>query len=215
MRQSVAVPKRVVRAALCAGLVIATLSAASCSRADNTPALSRDSTAAPSAQSLAVLKRQAGIEPCPRTPTTVHAIDNGLPDITLGCLGGGREVDLAALRGIPTVVNLWAQWCGFCRSELPLFQRLHEQAGKRVRVIGIDFDDPEAEAAIAFAGALGMTYPQLADPDTLLKAFIGVSGLPVTLFVAADGTVAGWQIGVVDAYGQLTRLVSEKLGVSL
>jgi thiol-disulfide isomerase/thioredoxin len=215
MRQAVAGSRLVAGVFLYAALVIVMLVVAGCSKADKTPSVSSDSTAASNAQSLAALKRQAGIEPCPRTSTNVKAIDNGLPDITLGCLGGGREVRLAGLRGTPTVLNLWAQWCGFCRTEVRLFQRLHEQAGHRVQIIGIDFDDPQAGWAIAFAGELGMTYPQLADPDTLLKASVGVAGLPVTLFVAADGTIAGQQFGPIDSYDQLTRLVSDNLGVSL
>ncbi len=217
MTPAVAGSRRVSGVLLCAALAVATLTAASCSNTDEakSPAPSGDPTAASNPQDLAALKRQAGIEPCPRSSAKVDAIDDGLPDVTLSCLGGGREVDLAGLRGRPTVVNLWAQWCGPCRSEVPLFQRLHEQAGARVRVIGIDFDDPQAGEAIAFAGDLGMTYPQLADPDTLLKGSVGVPGLPVTLFVAADGTIAGRQIGPVDSYDQLTRLVSDDLGVTL
>jgi cytochrome c biogenesis protein CcmG, thiol:disulfide interchange protein DsbE len=217
MRPAVAGSRRVSGVLLCAALAVATLTAASCSNTDEakSPAPSGDPTAASNPQDLAALKRQAGIEPCPRSSPKVETIDGGLPDVTLSCLGGGREVDLAGLRGRPTVVNLWAQWCGPCRSEVPLFQRLHEQAGARVPVIGIDFDDPQAGGAIAFAGNLGMTYPQLADPDTLIKESVGVPGLPVTLFVAADGTIAGRQIGPVDSYDQLTQLVSDDLGVTL
>lgn len=217
MRPAVAGSRRVSGVLLYAALVVAALTAASCSNTDEakTPAPNGDATAASAPQDLAALKRQAGIEPCPPSSAKVEAIDDGLPDVTLSCLGGGRKVDLAGLRGRPTVVNLWAQWCGPCRSEVPLFQRLHEQAGGRVQVIGIDFDDPQAGRAIAFAGELGMTYPQLADPDTLLKGSVGVPGLPVTLFVAADGTIAGRQIGPVDSYGQLIQLVSDDLGVRL
>ena len=35
------------------------------------------------------------------------------------CLGGGREVRLAGLRGKPMMINVWAQWCGPCREEAP------------------------------------------------------------------------------------------------
>ena len=207
--------QRLVGALLCAALATAMLAVAGCSKGDQTPSISGDSTAASHAQSLPALKRQAGIEPCPPTPANVEAVDGGLPDVTLSCLGGGRQVNSAGLRGAPTVVNLWAQWCGPCRSEVRLFQRLHEQAGNRVRVIGIDFADPQAGAAIAFAASQGMTYPQLSDPDTALKASVGVPGLPVTLFVAADGTIAGRQFGPIDSFGQLIELVNDDLGVGL
>jgi cytochrome c biogenesis protein CcmG, thiol:disulfide interchange protein DsbE len=206
--------QRLVGAFMYAALAILMVAVAGCSKADQTPSISGDSTAASHTQSLPALKRQAGIEPCPRTPVNVEAVDGGLPDVTLSCLGGGRQVNVAGLRGAPTVVNLWAQWCGPCRSEVRLFQRLHEHAGKRVRVIGIDFEDQAGEA-IAFAAAQGITYPQLADPDTVLKASVGVPGLPITLFVAPDGTIAGRQIGPIASYDQLTQLLNDDLGVGL
>ena len=202
-------------ALLYAALATLMVTVAACSKAEQTPSISGDSTAASSSQGLTALKRQAEIEPCPRTSPNVEAVEGGLPDISLTCLGGGRQVNLAGLRGAPTVVNLWAQWCGPCRSEVRLFQRLHEQAGDRIRVIGIDFDDPQAGAAIAFAASQGMTYPQLTDPDTVLRASVGVPGLPITLLVAPDGTIAGRQIGPIDSFGQLTQLVNDNLGVRL
>jgi thiol-disulfide isomerase/thioredoxin len=60
-----------------------------------------------------------------------------LPDLTLPCFTGGRPVGLADLRG-PAVINLWASWCGPCRTELPAMQRLADQAGDRLRVVGVD-----------------------------------------------------------------------------
>jgi cytochrome c biogenesis protein CcmG, thiol:disulfide interchange protein DsbE len=216
MKPAVAGSRQAVGALLFAALVGTTLTAAGCSdETTKTPMFGGDAIAASNPHELAALKTRAGIEPCPRTSAKVEPIADGLPDITLSCLGGGRDVHLSGLRGSPTVVNLWAQWCGSCRSEAPLFQRLHSQAGERVRIIGIDYDDPQADQAIAFAGELGMTYPQLADSDTLLRAWIGVPGLPVTVFVEADGTVAGWQFGPIDSYDKLTQLVSDNLGVSL
>ena len=111
----------------------------------------------------------------------------GCPRSRLPCLGGGRDVDLAGLTGEPTVLNFWAQTCGPCRQESPLFQQLHETGD--VRVLGVDFYDPIPGKALAFADELGLTYPQIADPEAATRAPMRVQGLPMTVFVDEDGKV--------------------------
>jgi thiol-disulfide isomerase/thioredoxin len=123
-------------------------------------------------------------------------------------------VHLAGLRGTPMVVNVWAQWCGPCREEIPLFQRLHERSSGQLRVLGIDLQDPNMGMALAFAAETGMTYPQLQDLDGAVPDALRVRGIPLTVFVAADGRVAYTQQGVVDSARELRALVEEHLGVS-
>ena len=166
------------------------------------------------AAELADLKQRAGIAPCPTTPD-VRPTPGGLPDLTLACLGGGRAVRLSALRGTPTVLNLWASWCGPCRDEIPLFQQLHERAGgKELRVVGIDVEDPNEGMALAFAAETGMTYPQLQDLDRATLDAVRARGLPLTLFVDADGRLTYALNGPVQSADQLADLVEQHLGVA-
>jgi cytochrome c biogenesis protein CcmG, thiol:disulfide interchange protein DsbE len=156
-------------------------------------------------------KAVAGIAACPASTAGAQQRDKGLPPITLPCLGGGRAVDLAGLRGSPTVLNFWAQTCGPCRQESPLFQRLHE-AGD-VRVLGVDFYDPLPSRAIAFARELGLTYPQIADPEAATRASLRVQGLPMTIFLDGDGRVRHVEYGAVRSAKDLATLVSTYLDV--
>jgi thiol-disulfide isomerase/thioredoxin len=166
---------------------------------------------------LRAQKKAAGIEDCPTSKHRPPA-DRALPDISLPCLGGGPGIDLSTLRG-PLVINLWAQWCAPCREELPYYQRLHEEGAGKVRVLGIDYLDPQPGGALALAEATGVTFPSLADPDGRLREVWRVRGLPGVLFVDEDGRVTGPDgrptYTVIEDYAQLTGLVREHLGVDL
>lgn len=162
---------------------------------------------------LRTLKRKAGIAPCPAAAATPPAHD-ALPDVMLPCLGGGRDVRLSGLRG-PMVVNLFAQWCGPCREELPHYQTLHEKAGHRLRVLGLDYLDTQPAGALALARTAGVTYPLVADPDGSVRTAFRVRGLPGIVLVDAAGRVVDVQYRVISSYAELRGLVRQRLGVRL
>ncbi len=164
---------------------------------------------------LRTLKKQAGVENC--APGAGSAVDGGLPDVTLPCLGGGPDVDLASLRG-PMVVSVWASWCGPCRHEMPILQAFHEQYAGRVRVVGIDYQDPQTTGALDLVRRTGATYPLLADPQSDLDRaapFPHLAGLPFLALVDADGKVVHQEFTVLDSEQQLVDLVHQHLGADL
>jgi thiol-disulfide isomerase/thioredoxin len=123
-------------------------------------------------------------------------------------------VDLSTLRG-PMVVNLWAQWCGPCREELPYYQQLHERAGDRVRVLGVDYQDTRPDWALDLLDQTGVTYPSLADPAGELRVPFRVRGLPGVVLVDEAGEVVHVEFLVIESYDQLADLVDEHLGVGV
>ena len=139
-----------------------------------------------------------------------------LPDLTLPCLGGGPDVDLASLRG-PLVVNVWGSYCGPCRQEMPALQEFYDRYGDRVDVVGIDYQDTQPMAAIELARKAGVTYPLVADPGGDINAAAPISvirGVPWFVFVDADGNVTN-AAGGVDSADELAELASEHLGIDL
>jgi peroxiredoxin len=103
----------------------------------------------------------------------------------------GEEVDSAELRGTPLVLNFYASWCTICDRELPDFERVSQQLGASVRVLGVNPQSNDTDAAqAAMIARNGVTYPTLRDPqDELLRQFNTTGGLPTTVFVDADGVV--------------------------
>jgi cytochrome c biogenesis protein CcmG, thiol:disulfide interchange protein DsbE len=105
-------------------------------------------------------------------------------------LSGGREAyekRIAALRGYPVVVNVWASWCGPCRFEFPALQRLAARYGKRVAFLGVNSQDSD-DAARTFLGEDPVPYPSYSDPHSEIKDGIGATlGFPDTAFYDRGG----------------------------
>jgi thiol-disulfide isomerase/thioredoxin len=158
--------------------------------------------------SLRSIKHQAGVEPC-----ATGTASSKLPERTLPCLGGGPAVKLSTLKG-PLVINLFAQWCGPCRSELPYYQQLHEKTKGTLTVLGIDYLDTRPDLALRLVEETGVTYPLLADPDGVLRRDFGVRGLPGVVLVKPDGSV-DVQLRVFRSYDELRRVVEQGLGVTI
>jgi thiol-disulfide isomerase/thioredoxin len=170
--------------------------------------LVKSRTGGESAKDLTALRSAAALEPCP------PGAGPGLPDLHLGCLGGGSAVRLQAKgSGTPMLVNMWATWCGPCVAEVPVLVAFAAKATGKVGVLGVDTVD-ETDKALIFAAQYGMHYPSVIDGDgRLLRAYGG--GPPVTLFVDADGKVVASHHGQLHSVGQIEKLVAEHLGVVL
>lgn len=166
--------------------------------------------------SLREAKDRIGMQDC--EPGTGAPVDGGLPAVTLPCLGGGPDVDLASLRG-PMLINLWQANCGPCREEMPALQAFHETYADQVAVVGIDFNDVHPDGALALAEETGATYPSVADPggDLMTEEAFAIArrGLPVFLFLDETGRVVGQDSGGITTLGEVEDLVAEHLGIRL
>jgi cytochrome c biogenesis protein CcmG/thiol:disulfide interchange protein DsbE len=133
----------------------------------------------------------------PAAPSTaVQTYPAGTPAPALRLPGlDGAQVDLAALRGRPVVVNFWATWCEPCVREFPLLRSAAaDHRGQRLVVVGVLAGDRPA-AGRAFVRRHRATWPVGLDPDAAAAGRWGAVGLPHTYFVRADGTLASHQLG--------------------
>jgi thiol-disulfide isomerase/thioredoxin len=146
---------------------------------------------------------------CSSSTRVEKPASDALPDVTLAALGGGKPLDLGALKG-PAVVNLWASWCGPCKRELPQYAAFAKKYAGKVDVLGVDFQETRPEAARALATKSGVTYPLFEDPDGKLRAV----GLPKLILVGKDHKVSYQEYVEITSLAQLEKLVQKHLGVS-
>ena len=133
--------------------------------------------------------------------------------IQLDCLDGSTGLQLGALQG-PMIVNVCGSWCGPCKEEIPILRSFYEKAKDKVALIGVDVEEARVEDGRKFVEENGITWPNLYDSDGRSREYFGM-GVPVTWFIAADGSVAGKKIGVFKNEAELIAMANKYLGVQL
>ena len=97
----------------------------------------------------------------------------------------------------PAVVNVWASWCGPCRSEAPLLAAAHAAYGDEIDFIGIDVQDNQADAK-NFITEFGLDFTHYFDRTRSVPESYGGFGTPITFFFDGTGTLVDTHLGVID-----------------
>jgi peroxiredoxin len=131
----------------------------------------------------------------------------------------GRPLSLSGLKGKVVLVNFFASWCTECRLEFPDIEsvyRAKRDAG--FEVVGVN--TWEHADGRAFYNELGADFPAVPDPIVggrgpapIAHAYgIDTEALPVTVFVARDGTIHQAFPGRIDA--NIIRAQLAQMGIS-
>ncbi|MDE0780896.1 MAG: DsbE family thiol:disulfide interchange protein [Alphaproteobacteria bacterium] len=114
-----------------------------------------------------------------------------LPAVANSVPGGFSTEDL---KGRVSIVNVFASWCVPCLAEHPMISQL---AGQGVAVYGINHRD-KPEAATAWLQRHGNPYIAVgADWNARASLDWGVTGVPETFIIDADGVVTYKHVGPV------------------
>jgi len=115
-----------------------------------------------------------------------QVVGTALPEAVVPNVEGGR-IDLAAYKGRPVLVNLWATWCGPCRREMPALERLSKEQGG-LTVVAIDQREDPAIVR-SYVKRFGVTFAVGIDDSQQLGTDLHLIGLPSSFFVDRDGVI--------------------------
>ena len=92
------------------------------------------------------------------------------------------------------LINVWASWCGPCRTEHPKLIKLKEEG---VVIHGLNYKDAR-ENATAFLAELGNPYERIgADTNGRTGIEFGVYGVPETFVIDAEGKIRYKLVGPI------------------
>lgn len=138
-------------------------------------------------------------DPVTKTP---NAKANMLPRQVLDAenrAAAGAPIKLANYSGKVMLINLWATWCGPCRSETPELVRLHKEFQSRgVEMIGLSTENPDASARSVsdFVREFNVDYQiGWAKPEVAQIMMGGRTSIPQSFIIAKDGRVVRRFIG--------------------
>ena len=135
------------------------------------------------------------------SPTSLLVVESATaaPDFSLLDLFDDTQIiRLSDYAGSPVILNFWASWCVPCREEMPALEQTYQEHSREGLVLlGVNqtyMDD--LSAAQAFVQSLNLTFPSVRD-DTgnISEGRYRVLGLPTTVFITPDGSIAHVQIG--------------------
>lgn len=142
-----------------------------------------------------------------------EAIGRPAADFTLKSTTG-KNVRLAEQKGDVVMVNFWATWCGPCRQEMPLLEKINQKYKDLGFVLlGINVEEDTSGMSKYLKDVL-VTFPILNDGKNAVAKLYGVDGMPSTVIIDRNGVVRfihrGYKPGYEQKYEQqIKQLVME------
>ena len=127
-------------------------------------------------------------------PQEQHTVLTGLvaADFQLKSVSG-EAVRLSDLRGSVVVLDFWATWCGPCRQELPIVEKLRTEFAGKVQFLGINDEDKGTVAG--FLKKYDYQLSVLMDSRRDVHRQYGISGIPTVIVIDRGGVIRQHYVG--------------------
>lgn len=119
-----------------------------------------------------------------------------LPDLE------GKSHQLADFAGKVVVLDFWGTWCGPCRQELPIYQKMFERyRDKGVVFYGVNWErtmpgqDPKP-AVREYLTKNGLTFPVVLDHERTAQTAYDIEAFPTVFLIDKSGKIRYRNVGV-------------------
>ena len=135
------------------------------------------------------------------------------PDLEMAGADGG-SIRLSQLKGNVILLNVWATWCGPCRLELPIIQRMYDRYSDRnfvVLAVNVDADRNRIDPFMKRNNiSLPVYYASPEDAGQMTAA-----GIPSTFIIGPDRTLLDHMVGYsAQAEDRWKQIIEKRLKAS-
>jgi thiol-disulfide isomerase/thioredoxin len=127
---------------------------------------------------------------------TVLAIDSRQPAPKFRAKSmDGETFTNESLKGKPVLLQFWATWCGYCRSDQPAVDKMVREFGpKELVVLAVDVNQSKKKVQEYLQHSPREGKIVLTE-DTNLAAIFPARGYPLYVLIDREGKIAGTQEG--------------------
>ena len=117
----------------------------------------------------------------------------------------GKPAQLSSYRGKPLLLHFWASWCPICKFEEGSISKL--VSNSNLQILTIAFQSGSTSEVKEFMMQRNLSsWPVIVDQEGVLAKKYGVTGVPATFFIDANGQIHSKTMGLTSLWGMKIRL---------